>query len=262
MAQRRSFRRRDSPTGGPGHGYGPLVTRANSIGGVVGGIGACVGGAAALTAVVPTSALWTSRFVCDGPNKMMIDTANYSYKPGQSSTTNTFQCLVGNGVREAGFWSITALQTVLVALLLGGVLAVGWVIRRLVRRQSSNPAQAVLVGGTGAVAVVVAIAILGQSAVSESVGVQMPQGGSLTVHGNGETKTIACNDGHLTVDGRDETVTITGHCAQLLVDGVIHHITVDSADAIDVNGLNNIITFHSGAPKITNSGFGNAVTQG
>jgi hypothetical protein len=134
MAQRRSFRRRDSPTGGPGHGYGPLVTRANSIGGVVGGIGACVGGAAALTAVVPTSALWTSRFVCDGPNKMMIDTANYSYKPGQSSTTNTFQCLVGNGVREAGFWSITALQTVLVALLLGGVLAVGWVTWRLQRR--------------------------------------------------------------------------------------------------------------------------------
>jgi hypothetical protein len=193
---------------------------------------------------------------------MMIDTANYSYKPGQSSTTNTFQCLVGNGVREAGFWSITALQTVLVALLLGGALAVGWVIRRLVRRQSSNSAQAVLVGGTGAVAVVVALAILGQSAVSESVGVQMPQGGSLTVHGNGETKTIACNDGHLTVNGRDETVTVTGHCAQLLVDGVIHHITVDTADAIDVDGLNNIITYHFGAPKITNSGFGNAVTQG
>jgi hypothetical protein len=58
----------------------------------------------------------------------------------------------------------------------------------------------------------------------------------------------------LTVDGREMTVTVTGHCARLSVDGVIHHITIDSVDAIDVDGIHNVVTYHSGSPKATNSG--------
>jgi hypothetical protein len=90
----------------------------------------------------------------------------------------------------------------------------------------------------------------------------MAHGGSLTVKGNGETKTIACNDGYLTVDGRDETVTVTGHCARVSVDGVIHHVTVDSADTIDVDGVNNVVTYHAGSPHVTKSGAQNNVQQG
>jgi hypothetical protein len=90
----------------------------------------------------------------------------------------------------------------------------------------------------------------------------MAQGGSLTIHGNAETQTIACNDGHLTVTGREETVTVTGHCSRISVDGVIHHITVDSVDAVDVNGLDNDVTYHSGTPKVANSGFRNSVQRG
>jgi hypothetical protein len=90
---------------------------------------------------------------------------------------------------------------------------------------------------------------------------QMPRGGNLTIHGNGETKTIACNDGHLTIDGREETVTVTGHCTRLSVDGVIHHVTVDSVDAIDVDGLHNVVFYHSGSPQIS-GGSQNTVQQG
>jgi hypothetical protein len=52
------------------------MTRANLVGGIGAGVGACVGGAAALTAVLPTTALWTSRFVCGGPDELKINTAN------------------------------------------------------------------------------------------------------------------------------------------------------------------------------------------
>lgn len=238
------------------------MTRANLLGVIGGGLGACVGGAAALTAVLPTTALWTSRFVCGGPNELMIDTAHYSYKPNQSGTSIGFQCVVDAGARDASFLAITGLQTVLVALILGGGLAVGLVVRRLVRRQSANPAREVFVGGAGLVALIVGVVLLGQAVTTGRGPVQMPQGGSLTVDGNGESKSIACNDGVLTVNGRDETVTVTGHCARLSVDGVIHHITVDSVDAIDVNGVKNVVIYHFGSPRVTNRGGGNAVHQG
>ena len=90
----------------------------------------------------------------------------------------------------------------------------------------------------------------------------MPPNGTLTIDGNGETKSVACNGGHLTVDGREETVTVTGHCSQLSVDGVIHHITIDSADVIYVDGIHNFVTYHSGDPKITNDGGLNTIQKG
>jgi hypothetical protein len=238
------------------------VTRGTLLGAIGGVVGACVGGAAVLTAVLPTAALWTSRFICGGRNELMINTSNYSYKPNQSGTSIGFQCVVNGGARDASFLAISALQTVLVALLLGGALAVGVVVRHLVRRQAANPAREILVGGVGLVALVVGLVLLGHAVADGSGPIQMAHGGSLIVHGNGESKSIACNDGYLTVDGRDETVTVTGHCAQLSVDGVIHHITVDSVDTINVKGVNNVVTYHLGTPKITNRGGANAVKQG
>ena len=91
---------------------------------------------------------------------------------------------------------------------------------------------------------------------------QLPPGGTLAIDGNGETKNLACNDGHVTVDGREMTVNITGHCASLSVDGVIHHITVDSVDTIDIGGIHNVVTYHSGSPKVTNRNGLNTVAQG
>jgi hypothetical protein len=237
-------------------------TVANRLGAVVGAIGGCIGGAAVLTAVLPSTALWTSSIVCGGPNQLMVHTSHYSYKPGQSGTTVDFQCLAGDGAHEANFATISALQTLVVGLALAGVLAIGFLIRRIRRSEPVRPASAVIAGAVGLSALAVVAAIFWQGFASSSSATQMPHGGTLSIRGNGDSQTIACNDGHLSIDGREMTVTVTGHCARLSVDGVIHHITVDSVDAIDVDGIHNVITYHSGSPKITRSGGQNTVQQG
>jgi hypothetical protein len=66
--------------------------RVGAIIAVVGGaIGLSVGGAAALTAVFPASALWMSPIVCGSGYDLVYNTSHYSYKPGQSGTNVSFQ---------------------------------------------------------------------------------------------------------------------------------------------------------------------------
>jgi hypothetical protein len=89
-----------------------------------------------------------------------------------------------------------------------------------------------------------------------------PQGAPLDVSGINENQTIACNDNVVTVSGISNTIVITGHCASLTVSGMKNSVTVDAADTIDASGLNNQVTFHSGAPKISKSGVDNVVAQG
>lgn len=232
------------------------------FGAVAGFIGGCIGGGAALTAAFPSTASWTSAIVCGGPNKLMVNTSHYSYKPGQSGTNVDFQCLAGDGAHDASFMLIGALQTLVVGLALAGVLTIGLMIRRVRRNEPLRPVNAVIAGALGLSALGVAAAILWHGLAASSVAMQMARGGTLSIRGNGDSQTIACNDGHLSIDGRDMTVTITGHCAQLSVDGVIHHITVDSVDAIDIDGINNVVTYHSGSPTVTRSGGHNTVRQG
>jgi hypothetical protein len=234
---------------------------AGWVGATVGLLGGCIGGAAALTAVWPSSALWTSSMVCGAPKQLMINTSHYSYKPGQSGTTVDFQCLRPGGAQAVNFLVIGALQLLVVLLVVGGLIALGSLVKRFRRNQPLTPVRIILSGALGLVSIVVLIAFVWQAIAGSSGPIQMPPGGSLTVKGNGETKTIACNGGHLTVDGRDETVTVTGHCSSLSVEGVIHHVTIDSADAIDVDGVHNVVTYHSGSPKINDSGL-NSVKQG
>src|SRR4051794_28201170 len=221
------------------------MSGASSVGAVVGVLGGCLGGAAAVTAVWPSSASWTSSIVCGAPNQLMVDTSHYSYKPGQSGTTVEFQCLRSNGAHAVNFLSIGALQLLVVLLVVVGLVAVGSLVKRFRRNQPPTPARIVVSAALGLVSIVVLVAFVWQAVAASSGAIQMPPGSSLTVSGNGETKTIACNDGHLTVDGRDETVTVTGHCSSVSVDGVIHHVTIDSADSIDVDGIHNVVTYHS-----------------
>ena len=89
-----------------------------------------------------------------------------------------------------------------------------------------------------------------------------PPGGKLSVSGINENRTIACNDSIVSVSGVSNTVVITGHCASLSVSGVQNAITVDAVDSIDASGFNNNVTYHSGTPKISNSGGSNVVQQG
>ena len=81
------------------------------------------------------------------------------------------------------------------------------------------------------------------------------------VNESNKTKTIECNDGRLTLNGNNLTVTVTGHCANLFVNGYNHQVTVDSADSIQVNGMNSIVVYHSGRPGISKNG-NVTVTQG
>jgi hypothetical protein len=144
---------------------------------------------------------------------------------------------------------------------------------------------------------------------------EVPQGGTLRVSNNFETKTIACNDGNLTFAGFDNKYSVTGHCASLKVGGYDNNITVDNADTlessgygntvrahacnncnltlsayrvgfyvtghcatltissyddrvavdsidnINLSGYNNTVIYHSGAPKVTDSGHSNTIQQ-
>ncbi|OJZ64290.1 hypothetical protein BRW65_29060 [Mycobacterium paraffinicum] len=89
-----------------------------------------------------------------------------------------------------------------------------------------------------------------------------PPGSQVTVSGIGENRTIACNANVVNVSGVSNTVVISGHCASLTVSGVQNDITVDAVDSIEASGFNNKVTYHSGAPKVGNSGSGNVVQQG
>ena len=215
----------------------------NLFGAVAGFIGLCAGGGSALIAMFPTSALWMSAIICGAPNQLMVNTANYSYKPNQSGTTVDFECLKADGVYEASWLAISALQGVLVAVVLAGVLAVALAIRRKTRNEAVSPAMTATAGGLGVLAAAAVAFFASQAFSGASYATQLPEGGSLTV------------------EGREMTVNITGHCASLSVDGVIHHVTVDSVDSIDVDGIHNVVIYHSGSPKITKQNPANTVQQ-
>lgn len=100
------------------------------------------------------------------------------------------------------------------------------------------------------------------SSSAPSTSAMPPQGAPLDVSGIDENKTITCNDNDVTVSGINNTIVITGHCASLTVTGMKNSVTVDAADTIEASGMNNRVTFHSGAPKISNSGVDNVVAQG
>jgi hypothetical protein len=89
-----------------------------------------------------------------------------------------------------------------------------------------------------------------------------PSGAPISVSGIDENQTIACNDNVVTVSGINNTIVITGHCVSVTVSGMKNKVTVDSSDTIEASGMNNHVTFHSGAPKVSKSGVDNVVEQG
>jgi len=112
----------------------PLGMRGwpDRIGAIIGALGICIGGAASLTATMPSTALWTSPFVCDSGYQLAYNTRNYSYKPGQSGTSVSFQCVGETGSYQPNWLLIDAFQTLLVSLVLGAALGVGFVLWRMV----------------------------------------------------------------------------------------------------------------------------------
>jgi Protein of unknown function (DUF3060) len=83
--------------------------------------------------------------------------------------------------------------------------------------------------------------------------------------GYGNIVTVqACNNGNLTMSSYGITFNVTGHCASLTISSYNNKVTVDSVDRINIKGAgyNNVVTYHSGAPKITDSGYSNTIQQG
>jgi hypothetical protein len=94
----------------------------------------------------------------------------------------------------------------------------------------------------------------------ESV-IRLAPGGTLTVTDSGP-QVVDCNDGHLTVGGGSGPVTVHGHCASLAISGIDGVVTVDSVDAITLNGIGNHVTYRSGKPKVTIGGMNNTAVKG
>jgi hypothetical protein len=107
---------------------------ANRFGAIAGTIGICVGGAAALTATMPSTALWMSPIVCDSGYQLAYNTSHYSYKPGQSGTDVSFECVNGADSYDPNWFAIDALQTLLFSLVAGAAVGVGFVIWRQFRK--------------------------------------------------------------------------------------------------------------------------------
>lgn len=91
--------------------------------------------------------------------------------------------------------------------------------------------------------------------------VRLDPGGTTRLSDSGP-QTVDCNDGHLVVSGGATPVTVRGHCASLEVAGINAVVTVDSADVITLNGIDNHVTFHSGSPKIVSGGIDNTAIRG
>jgi len=86
-----------------------------------------------------------------------------------------------------------------------------------------------------------------------------------TVESSGYNNVVidyACNNGNLTLSSYSNVFTVTGHCASLAIKSYGNQVTVDSVDSVNVSGYNNIVTYHSGTPKITDSGSSNNIQLG
>ena len=82
---------------------------------------------------------------------------------------------------------------------------------------------------------------------------------------NAEDEAVrVCNDADVTVSGQGEgkKLTLKGHCAHLQINSTGVHITVDSVDEINVEGMDNVVIYHSGSPQVNKQGVNNSVQQG
>jgi hypothetical protein len=81
--------------------------------------------------------------------------------------------------------------------------------------------------------------------------------------GYNNTATVqACNNGDLKLSSYGIKFNVTGHCASLAISSYDNNVIVDSVDSINVSGYDNVVTYHSGTPTITDSGNNNKVALG
>jgi hypothetical protein len=106
---------------------------ADLVGAILGFLGICVGGAAALTAAMPSSALWMSSIVCSSGYHLAYGTSGYSYRPGQSGTSVSFECVGDTDSYSPSWLAIDAFQSLLLLLVVGTAVVVGRMVWRRLR---------------------------------------------------------------------------------------------------------------------------------
>ena len=87
-------------------------------------------------------------------------------------------------------------------------------------------------------------------------------GEAVLVNGANEIRSIICNGNDVTVNGAANRVDITGHCRGVTVSGSANHVAIDAADSITANGIDNVVTYRSGSPRVESGGISNVVEPG
>jgi hypothetical protein len=87
-------------------------------------------------------------------------------------------------------------------------------------------------------------------------------GGTLTYTESARTETIDCAGRDVAINGSANKLTFTGKCARVSITGSRNEIGVARADAIEVTGSLNTVTWSSGEPSTSDTGTGNKLGQG
>lgn len=158
---------------------------------------------------------------------------------------------------DSGLRTVMVLVPVVVVL-----LAVAGAVTAYLMFRDSVPAESPGIAGGGGY-VVDEPSTRSRPTVPAAPSVDVPEPGTtVSISGLGARKTLACNDNAVSVSGKGNKVDITGHCTGLIVSGFENIVTVESADEIIASGFDNRVTFLSGSPQISESGFDNTVEQG
>ncbi|MEE6179428.1 DUF3060 domain-containing protein [Mycobacterium sp. 050134] len=82
-----------------------------------------------------------------------------------------------------------------------------------------------------------------------------------TGYGNAITD-HACSNAAVKLMSYGIVFNATGHCTSVAIASYGDNVTVDSVDTVTVGGYNNTVTYRSGAPAVTDSGYDNAIHHG
>jgi len=93
---------------------------------------------------------------------------------------------------------------------------------------------------------------------------------ALSVGGHCASLTVASYGNRIQADSIDAIAvtnygnrfTVTRHCGSIQVSAYDNQLQVDSVDTVDVSGYGDTVTYHSGSPKVTQSGYDITVKQG
>ncbi len=67
----------------------------------------------------------------------------------------------------------------------------------------------------------------------------------------------SCADEDVVITGNDNTLTISGSCRNVSVTGNNNHLVLAQAQTISLPGHDNVVTWKTGSPKLTNGGGNN-----